>query len=316
MTVHREIIIMISEFNRFFSSKSLASTYKPTFLKCLLDLGDYRTDEGSQWVSENGDSLIVDLNFVAARFLRYYFPLYFKFRLKQEATKTPIAVYRILEQFKSQIGVKSTPSKKYICSDQFSKLRLKTIREGIKPQVLHKLLNDCKIYSINKSSNSITIRKDVVDFMKNNKKVLEAALNHMIAEYLEKCNSSPNISTKLEEKIARMTLKKDEFSKIISMQEFGCFYCRKKDNSFAQEHFIPWNFIFDTQNFNIIAACQSCNSSKNDRLADVEYLEKLLDRNDKMETLPYGYSREFLKNLYQSCKLEYHGSGDLWKPSS
>ena len=71
MTVHREIIIMISEFNRFFSSKSLASTYKPTFLKCLLDLGDYRTDEGSQWVSENGDSFIVDLNFVAARFLRY-----------------------------------------------------------------------------------------------------------------------------------------------------------------------------------------------------------------------------------------------------
>jgi hypothetical protein len=41
---------MISEFNRFFKSKSLASTYKPTLAKCLLDLADYQVDEGSQWV--------------------------------------------------------------------------------------------------------------------------------------------------------------------------------------------------------------------------------------------------------------------------
>ncbi|NDB90947.1 MAG: hypothetical protein EB166_09115 [Thaumarchaeota archaeon] len=129
---------MISEFNRFFSSKSLASTYKPTFLKCLLDLGDYKLDEGSQWVSENKDRLTVDLNFVAARFLRYYWPLRFKFRLKQEATATPIAVYRILEEYEEQIGVKSTPSKKLMCSEKLSDLRLKTIKEGIKPQVLDK----------------------------------------------------------------------------------------------------------------------------------------------------------------------------------
>ena len=30
----------ISEFNRFFSSKTLASTYNPTLMKCLLDIGD------------------------------------------------------------------------------------------------------------------------------------------------------------------------------------------------------------------------------------------------------------------------------------
>ena len=43
---------MTSEFNRFFKSKNLASTYKPTFLKCLLDIGDYENDEGSQWVHQ------------------------------------------------------------------------------------------------------------------------------------------------------------------------------------------------------------------------------------------------------------------------
>lgn len=304
---------MISEFNRFFSSKSLASTYKPTFVKCMLDIGDHKPDEGSQWVQKSGNDFIIDLNFIAARFLRYYWPLLFKFKLKQEVTRTPIAVYRILKEYEKEIGVKSTPSKKLLCSEKFIELRQKTIKEGIKPQVLHKLLNDCKIYTI-ADSKKIVIKKEIVDFMKDHKKVLESALNHMIAEYLEKCNSSPNISTKLEEKISRTSLKKDEFSKITSMQNSICFYCGNKAKSFAQEHFIPWNFIFDTQNFNIIAACQACNSSKNDNLADSKYLEKLLDRNDKLEKLPFGYSREFMKNLYESCRLEYHGiEQKLWK---
>ena len=305
---------MISEFNRFFSSKSLASTYKPTFVKCLLDIGDYKPDEGSQWIEQKDNDYIVDLHFVAVRFLRYYWPLLFKFKLKQEANKTPIVVYRILKEFEKEIGVKSIPSKKFLCLEKFAELRQKTIKEGIKPQVLKKLLNDCKIYTVTKDSNKIVIKKEVVDFMKNNKKVLESALNHMIAGYLEKCNSSPNISTKLEEKISRTTLKKEEFAKIISMQDSCCFYCGKNGKSFAQEHFIPWNFVFDTQNFNIIAACQTCNSSKLDRLADSIFLEKLLDRNDKLEKVQFGYSREFMKNLYESCRLEYHGiEQELWK---
>ena len=70
----------INEINRFFLSKSLASTYKPTFLKCLLDLADYSQDEGSQWIKQTDDSFEVDLNFVAVRFIRYYWPLKFKFK--------------------------------------------------------------------------------------------------------------------------------------------------------------------------------------------------------------------------------------------
>lgn len=305
---------MISEFNRFFSSKTLASTYKPTLAKCLLDLGDYKQDEGGQWVKKEGDNFTVDLNFVAARFLRYYWPLLFKFKLKQEATKTPIVVYRILKEYEKEIGVRSIPSKKLLCSKKFSEMRKKTIQGGIKHMVLPKLLNDCKIYTINKASNSIVLKKEVIDYMKNNKKVLEAALNHMIAGYLEKINSSPNISTKLEEKIPRTTLKKDEFAKIVSLQNSCCFYCGKKGQSFEQEHFIPWNFIFDTKNFNMVPGCNSCNRSKWDKLPDYEYLEKLLDRNKKLDDLPYGYSNEFMKNLYQSCRLGYYGmEKELWK---
>ena len=57
--------MIVSEFNRFLKKQSLASTYKPMFAKCLLDLGDFDKDEGGQWVKTSGDSLVVDLNFVA-----------------------------------------------------------------------------------------------------------------------------------------------------------------------------------------------------------------------------------------------------------
>jgi len=306
---------MISEFNRFFKSKSLASTYKPTLVKCLLDLADYASDEGSQWVVQKGDTYTVDIHFIAARFLRYYHPLRFKFKLKQEATKKRIAIYSILEKYEEQLGVKSTPSKKIMCSEKFSEIREKTIINGaIRQQVLPKLRNDCNIYTINSGSKSIQIKKEIIDFMRDNKKLLESALNHMIAEYLEKCNSSPNISTKLEEKISRTTLTKDKFQKIINMQNSCCFYCGNKGDSFAQEHFLPWNFLFQTENYNIIAACQTCNSSKNDKLPHGKYLDKIIKRNQSLDDLPMGYSEEFMKNMYENCRLEYHGRDKtLWQ---
>jgi len=306
--------MITNEFNRFFLSKTLASTYKPTFLKCLLDLADYSENEGSQWVKQTNDSLKVDLNFVAARFIRCYWPLRFKFKLKQEATPTPIAMYRLLDEYVQLFDKnKSRPSKKVLCSEKFSELRLRTIREGIKPQVLHKLLNDCKIYSVTGGSNFIIIKKSTVDFMKNNKKILESALNHVIAEYLEKFNQAPNISTKLEEKIPRTTLKKSDFDEIIKLQENKCFYCEKTSNKFEQEHFVPWNYVSNTQSFNIIAACKNCNSSKNDRLPEEKYLKKILMRNQNLQKKSYGYSNEVFKNLFSSCKAEYHGlEQPLW----
>jgi len=305
---------MISEFNRFFKKQSLASTYKPTFVKCLLDLGDYEKYEGGNWVEEKQDEVIVDLNFIAVRFLRLYHPLKFKFKLKQEATKKTIAVYRILEEFEKQIGKKTTPSKKSLCSKDFEEIRKKTINEGIKPQVLKKLLNDCKIYKINKGSNSIVIKKEIIHFMNKNKKLLESALNHMIARYLENCNMSPNISTKLEEKIPQKKLKTQEFNEIVSLQKSRCFYCEKKFDSFAQEHFLPWNWVWQTENFNIVPACTNCNSSKHDKLPEEKFLKKLLERNKKLDNLPIGYSDKFLETQYENCRTGYHGiDQELWK---
>jgi len=305
---------MIEQFNRFFNKQSLASTYKPTFVKCLLDIGDCKDGEGKEWVKNNGKYYTVDLNFIVARFLKCYHPLKFKYKLKQEATRNTIAIYDILESYKDLVGIKSPPSLKKFCSEKFSEIRKITIKNSaIQKQVMPKLLKDCKIYE--HDSKKIIIKKEVVDYMKHNRNVLISALNNMIAIYLEKCNKKiPDISTKLLEKIHRKKLEPTIFEKIISLQNSYCFYCKKEFSSFEQEHFIPWNFIPQTENYNIVPACKKCNRSKWDKLPEKKYLIEIIDRNKKLENLPVEYSEEFMRTTYENCRTEYHGEDEpLWE---
>ena len=308
---------MSSEFNRFFKSNSLASTYKPTLAKCLLDIGDYQKDEGSEWVTKNDDTFTVNLHFIAARFLRYYYPLKFQFKLKQEGTKQTVAVYKILDNCKdlfNQLKSKKTPSKKQMCMKLFDEMRETTFRHSLmRNMVLPKLLNDCNIYKNTDDKQHITIKKDVVEFMRKNKNTLESALNHMIARYLETCNASPNISTKLEESMTRKYLSPNPKREVLEIADNTCFYCPAKNVKFAMDHFVPWNYLGQTAQYNMVPACTPCNSSKNDKLTDPKYLDCLIDRNKKLKKLPMGYSEEFLKNMYENAIVEYHGKEKkLW----
>lgn len=309
---------MSMEFNKFFKRHSLASTYKPMLAKCLLDLGDYEKDEGSQWVKKQSGVYTVDLHFVAARFLRYYYPLKFKFKLKQESTKQTVAIYDILEDHKhlfDKLRSKDTPSKKDMCAGLFYDMREKTIKHSLmRVQVLPKLLKDCNIYTINDDKNSIDVKKDVVDYMDANKDVLESALNHMMSKYLENCNAAPNISTKMDEKLKRKYLTSKSKEEVLKNANKTCFYCPAKNVEFAMDHFVPWNYLGQTEQYNMVPACTTCNSSKNDKLTIPKYLDNLIKRNKKLEKLPTGYSEEFLTNLYENAIIEYHGKDQkLWE---
>jgi len=309
---------MSVEFNNFFKRHKLASTYKPTLAKCLLDLADYSENEGSQWVKKQNDTYIVNLHFVAARFLRYYHPLKFKFKLKQESTYQTVAIYDILQEnedlFK-ELRSKDTPSKKDMCSELFHEMREKTFKHSLmREQVLPKLLKDCNIYTISDDKNFLSIKKDVVNYMCSNKNILESALNHMISKYLENCNAAPNISTKLDEKLKRKNLSTKPKNEVLEIANHTCFYCPAKNVKFDMDHFVPWNYLGQTEQYNMVPACKHCNPSKNDKLTIEKFLDKIIERNKKLEKLPMGYSEEFMRNMYENCRLEYHGRGnELWQ---
>ena len=46
---------------------------------------------------------------------------------------------------------------------------------------------------------------------------------------------------------------------------------------------------------------------------DPDYIEGKF--NEYLESLPAGYSPEMMKNLYENCRIEYHGIEQaLWEP--
>ena len=111
----------------------------------------------------------------------------------------------------------------------------------------------------------------------------------------------------------------------ILFEEFeneSCFYCGKKLSNDGQkvhvDHFVPRAFIKDDKMWNLVLACPTCNLQKNDKLAPIIYLEKLLDRNKKIilvneKAKDMGtYSAQNLRAVYYWAKI--NGYDAIWQP--
>ena len=181
------------EFERFFHSNSMVATYKPMFLKALLDLGDFKKDEGNQWVKNDGNNLVVDLEFIAARFIYYSHPLYYKFKLKQQFGKMTVLSYKIFEEF-DIFQPKNKVSKKEFSKEKYKDARIRLVKDGISKTVFKLLLKDCNIYK-KENSRTFTITKENVTYLKQHKNQLTKALNHELSLFLGKFNISVCLSS-------------------------------------------------------------------------------------------------------------------------
>ena len=302
------------EFERFFHSNSMVATYKPMFLKALLDLGDFKKDEGSQWVKNDGNNLVVDLEFIAARFIYYSHPLYYKFKLKQQFGKMTVLSYKIFEEF-DIFQPKNKVSKKEFSKEKYKDARIRLVRDGISKTVFKLLLKDCNIYK-KENSRTFTITKENVTYLKQHKNQLTKALNHELSLFLGKFNNSPNIPSKLKEKQKRPQVKKINSIENIKIQKNKCFYCKKSGKKFVQDHFIPWNYVYLTEKHNMVPACVACNSSKHDSLSSKKFLKKIIHRNKQLK-LSAGYSESSMRSEWENCRLGYHGENKkLWTPKN
>ncbi len=185
------------------------------------------------------------------------------------------------------------------------------INRSIKPEVLIHLDPVGDLYRRNESNNSITIDKSLIDFFKNHRGILLSALNFMITRYLEKINFVPRIAEKVTGSIPRTHLNNKEKTILLELHD-SCFYCKNKsDKGYHMDHVIPFNYLYQTEIFNIVPACNTCNSSKNDRLPTPEIFNKVISRNNKLN-LRKDYTDEWYRKLYDTCLESYHGSRPIF----
>ncbi len=107
--------------------------------------------------------------------------------------------------------------------------------------------------------------------------------------FLEKNNplqSYYSIVSKLNEisKRTNLTVYKNFLYYNITEEERSCFYCGKgiEFGKMHVDHFIPWSFIKNDKLCNLFSSFPKCNLSKNDKLTDKYFLEKLIYRDENL----------------------------------
>ena len=202
----------LNRFNSFFNNEKLSSTYKPVFLKSLLEISDYDDSNrliGHQWIEKDDEQLRINLNFIAIRYIRYYWEFLFKFKLKQSHSPLDANINTILRKVSYE---PKTPSLELLATDAFQRLRKDVINRSIKPEVIIHLDPIGDLYQRHERNDSIIIDKSLIEFFKNHRGIVLSALNFMITRYLEKINFVPRIAEKVTGSIPRIHLNNKEKS--------------------------------------------------------------------------------------------------------
>lgn len=303
---------LLAKFNTFLHNSDFSSTYKPVFLKSIMDLsefGESNSSVGNQWLKKDNDNLIVELDFVAVRYAKYYWDMYNKFKLRQSHNPEDVNIHKI---FKMSKHPEKPPTIKELASDDYSDTRKLVISRSIRPEVLRRINKDMELYKIVSRKNYIIFEYSIVPFLKKFKSILVPAINYVLTRYLEKINFSPRIAEKVLGKIPRDYLTKDE-REILMRFHHSCFYCNKNAENYHIDHVIPFDYVFHTDIFNTVPACIECNSKKSNRLPKKEIFGDVLKRNKRLSDLK-DYTPEWYQNLYDKCIIEYHGSRDFFSP--
>ena len=166
------------------------------------------------------------------------------------------------------------------------------------------------IYNLNLDELSLEIHHP--ELIKDYSDILFELINYRWTQQLEKFNSSPRISKKVNgtdrEDIKRGPLKKFDKYLDIENPDHICFISSKKiDKNLSRDHVIPWSYLFSDDIWNIVYVDKSENSSKNNRIPNEEVILKLEKRNKELYTKmkEIGWDDKRFKELELSIEKDY-----------
>ena len=170
------------------------------------------------------------------------------------------------------------------------------------------LENDC-LYSLSGWGEelTVTINPKWSGYLNTNYEILRDFALWNLTLFLQAKNPNvPNISGKLlrPEEREPLTMQKKFWNKVIELGgAINCIYTGNPlgVNEFDLDHFMPWSFVSHNQNWNLIPADGSFNSSKSNRIPDLDYyLPKMADiqHNALRLYLPVCSKRDAIVNEY------------------
>lgn len=274
------------KFNMILTKSNKDNTYKFALARFLIDYAREKTDSYITGKSKKNEVEVIKFRTIAESFLKYYWHQISKYKIQQNPNPRRLP---LLVQIIHNIFGKGNSSRNFDSIEEGIKIKAeaeiekKCFREVIpRFQKIEGVADtDRPFYTYNMRSHTISVKPQALEFFKNNHSVLYNAIVLEWAKFLEKINLGlPMLISKIErDEVQRKTPQK--FKKILQIYFDRCFYCenRLSPEISDAEHFIPWSFIFDNEIWNLVLACQSCNSNKSDLLYPFEFVTKIVDRN-------------------------------------
>lgn len=310
---------MWSAFSNLFSARAVhASSYKYGFLKAIMD-NLYNVDQ----------ELTLTFDQLFATFAEVYWNLVLKHGIRQNpksARGNGTKLEQVLNGAAADYQIfEDVPFERIPDSAKVDICR--KVKNGCKSNVVGALYGDTKglFYSFSKRGEWLRINPQMYGFVCKHKLAIEKLNYYEWAKYLERVNDydvMDHLLTKIDKSSEREDL--SIYRKIL-FEEFEnkrCFYCSKKLANNGQEthvdHFVPRSFIKDDKMWNLVLACPTCNLKKNDKLATVFFLDKLLTRNKEITLIDAKakdmdtYKPKNLEAVYRYARL--NGYDNTWLP--
>lgn len=305
--------------NNIFSSKTNKTTsYKYGFFKSIIDN------------IFNFNNLEITYDVLFERFAEMYWNLVAKYHLCQiqvtsrfSKSSVELIIEKVLEGYQLDGNV-----------------TFEVLREDVKNLIVKKISNECSKYvvgaffedsnksffSFDKSKKTIVIQKDIINYIIKYKNILSKLNYFEWIKFLEKTNDDNSVISLAEKldsstKRGNLSFYRDFLTQLYGKEE--CFYCGKNlhNKKIEMDHFIPWSYIKDDKQWNMVMSCRECNNNKRDKLPDRIFIDKLLTQNEviissinfNMVKKDYrGYQREKIYSIYNSAK--FNGFNENWKP--
>ncbi|HHW31102.1 MAG TPA: HNH endonuclease [Clostridiaceae bacterium] len=313
------------KFNYIFSTKSVNRTsYKFCFIKSLLE-NIFNVDEEGY----------LSFDHIYEKFSEIYWYLVIRYKLKQGDTginntekKTSIEI--IFDTFIEKYPALSRHMSFEAIDEKIKIQIINIVKQKCKRNVIGAIYGDTggTFYSFDLAKEILKLHPDVLSFFKKYKYILLKLNHYEWIKFLEKVNKEEDSNSLVEKldyatKRSNLTVYRDLLYE--NFNRCNCFYCgRKLSTSMVVDHFIPWVFVRDDKLWNFVLSCSQCNSSKSDRLAEKNYIGKLLAQNDYIVTHSnniYIVKKEYkiyhpkkIVKMYNCAKFNGFEAG--WTPKS
>ena len=304
------------------SNQSKNNTYKFALARFLLDYS-YSSAERRVRYRE-----------IAPYFLKYYWPQECKSKLRQGPPhQTPQIISIIRAEFdKSQYpntfaDIKHKfPRKIENCEREITKHcfgnvihRFQKVRGKAETKIFYDYFstryNDKADNARLDKHGGILLNPRAMDFFKRNYEILYSTVIMYWVRFLETINfGTPHLTSKV---MALSGVRnQSRFKKCLEPFTTECFYCRRslKSVKIHVDHVLPFDYMHETELWNLVLSCQTCNCRKLGNLPPKHYIKKLIERNEECRTKMNGLGnslyalgtdhKQALRQYYNNAKMQ------------